>query len=78
MANKVSTELVSATRIGATYYGNPMWMLHTTDGDYRVSNDSGISYGVANFLPRRGEPAAPVTLTLTRAGRVTNIEPRER
>lgn len=77
MANKVTTELVSATRIGATYYGNPMWMLHTTDGDYRVSNDASISYGVSNFLPRHREPATPVTLTLTRAGRVSNIERRE-
>lgn len=71
MANKVSTEIVSATRLGSTVYGNPMWMLHTANGDYRVSNDSAVSYAVNNYV------GLPVTLTLTRAGRVENIRTRE-
>lgn len=74
MNNTVSTDLLSATRLGSTINGNPTWMLHTTDGDYRVSNDSSVSYDVNNLIPRRGETAAQVTLHLTRAGRVWKID----
>lgn len=70
----IPTNLTSATRLGSTVNGNPMWMLHTSQGDFRLSNDSAASYGVNNLIPRHGDESTPVILHLTRAGRVSRIE----
>lgn len=68
----IDVGLFSATRKGSTVNGNPIWDIHTSEGTYRVQHDSSVSYAVTNFLPKR-EPCALVTLTLTRSGRVSDI-----
>lgn len=70
----IDVGLFSATRKGSTINGNPIWDIHTSDGTYRVQHDSSVSYAVANFVPR-SQPCTLVTLTLTRSGRVSNINP---
>jgi hypothetical protein len=73
----VATDLFSATRLTNSTNGNPRFDLHTSDGTFRTQSDASCSYDIANILRTipRGE-TIPVTLSLTPAGRVWNIEPR--
>lgn len=74
----IETDLFSATRQGCSVNGNPRFDLHTSDGTFRTMSDASCSYDVDNItrtIPR-GE-TIPVTLSLTPAGRVWNIERRD-
>lgn len=75
---EVQTALVAAVRLTNTVNGNPRYRLITADGEYLISSDSACAYDVQNILHRKGEgEAVPVTLSLTRAGRVWNISTGE-
>lgn len=70
--NTVDTTITGATRLGTSYYGNPYFMLHTADGNYRTSIDSSISYSIGNHTMSTKRETR-VRLQLTKAGRVFGI-----
>lgn len=70
----VSTVFRGATRKGSSTNGNPTWILHTDAGDYRTQTDASIGYSVSNYTGGPGSMIGKaVDLTLTRAGRVTDL-----
>lgn len=78
MARKGTTEtvrLIRAVRLNSSTNGNPRFRLVTMEGDYVTQSDSACSYDVENIVRKipHGESLA-VTLSLTPAGRVWNIE----
>lgn len=66
--NTVTGRITATKRHGHTYYGNPMMSVQIEGGEwYRISNDSGIVYGIEN--PEYRE--TPHVFELTRAGRIS-------
>lgn len=53
-----------------SYWGNPSLVMHTSRGTYKTSSDVSFVYGVSRLDTYNGKK---VELTLTPAGRVTNI-----
>lgn len=46
---EITTILRGATRRMNTADGNPVWMLHTTDGDYATERDAQVGFEVPNL-----------------------------
>ena len=71
MDKKFTATLYGATRKNNSTNGNPSWILHTSDGDYRTQTDAAIGYEVANHT---GGPGSwvnkSVTFTATSSQRV--------
>ena len=70
----IKATLIEYMRIGTSTNGNPRFDLHFDDGvTRRTQSDGSISYSVRNFdrYLRNTPDGVPVTLTLTRAGRVS-------
>lgn len=61
----VETIYRRAVRVGTSYYGNPTYDLVTDAGTFRTMSNAACGYEATN--PRDGQP---ITLHLTRAGRV--------
>lgn len=65
------TALVFKTEAGpVSYFGNPSRIIHTSRGMFRTLANAGFVYGFENDGGFEGHK---VELTLTPAGRVTNI-----
>lgn len=72
---RIRTTILSVERYGTSVNGNPSYTLECPEGArYITATDAGIGYAATNFSPPHGVYGTPVVLTLTRAGRVTNIE----
>lgn len=66
MTKQVTVTLEGVRRLHNSTNGNPRFELHTDQGTFTTSSDASWNYEVTNYkLP------ALLTLTLTRAGRVT-------
>jgi len=75
MASKLETDLYYAERLPSSRNGNPRFRLATADGPFVTQSDASCSYEVTNYtngIPHGG--SLRVVLSLTRAGRVWNIE----
>lgn len=78
MARTVNAILLGSKRLNLSTNGNPRFRLFTDQGDYLTSSDAAVSYDVENYT--RGASRGltiPVTLSLTRAGRVDDMRKRE-
>lgn len=53
-----------------SYYGNPSKILHTSEGTFKTMVNAGFVYGMGYNDSYKGQK---VELTLTPAGRVTNM-----
>ena len=64
--------LLGADRLTLSINGNPRFVLHTDEGNYRTSSDAAISYDIENHVNSRYDSwvGKRVTLGLTKAGRV--------
>ena len=76
MDKQITVTLLGATRKNNSVNGNPAFVLHTSEGDFRTQTDSAIAYEVQNHT---GGPGSwidkRVTLTVTeRARRVWGWE----
>jgi len=65
------TVLRWAERLNNSASGNPRWRLHTDRGSFITSSDASCNYEVENLLG--DQKGALVEITLTRAGRVSEI-----
>jgi hypothetical protein len=71
----VTATLYGATRKGASLSGNPIWILHTSEGDLRTQSDGQIGYTVTNHTGRHDSWIDKrVEFTTTSAGRVWDWE----
>lgn len=71
----IETDLYYAERLNLSTNGNPRFRLATADGPYVTQSDASCSYDVENItrpIPHGGSQR--VVLSLTKAGRVWNIE----
>lgn len=72
---EITATFNGATRINNSVNGNPTFILHTSEGDFRTSSDAGFAYAITNHTGRPEFSANSwigkrVTLSATRAGRV--------
>jgi hypothetical protein len=68
----VAVVLRGATRRTNSANGNPVWTLHTGDGDYVTGADYAIGYEVSNHTGGPGNwVGREVVLTLGKGARVT-------
>ena len=68
-------DLFWSERLPLSVNGNPRFRLGTADGSYVTQSDASCSYDVENITRRIPEGGSVrVVLSLTRAGRVWNIE----
>lgn len=65
----VTVEIYRTESANRSYYGNPAKIIHTSRGAYRTQTDANFVYGFdnTNWENTKAE------LTLTPAGRVTNV-----
>jgi hypothetical protein len=52
--------------------GNPSYIFHTNEGEYRTQSNNGAAYALENHIAINTPMETVMTLTLTPAGRVTN------
>lgn len=71
----------SISRAKNSANGNPTFVLHTSEGDYRTQSDAALGYSLTNYTNTRfpdtyviGDGVPAVMLVATRAGRVWGIE----
>lgn len=71
----------SVERRNSSANGNPTFVLHTSEGDYRTQTDATLGYGIENLTNSRfpatyviGDDVPAVTLLSTPTGRVWGIE----
>lgn len=71
----VTGDVLRIDRAGTSHYGNPSYRITLTNGDsYVTQANAGCGYSAANFRPHSYKrPTVTVTLTLSRAGRITDI-----
>ena len=68
---RFTATLHGATRKNNSRNGNPMWKLHTSEGDYLTGTDSAIGYEVSNHTGGPGNwVGRQVKFTATEKGRV--------
>ena len=69
--NTVTGKVTAVKRHGHTVYGNPMMSVQLGGGEwFRISNDSGLVYGIENREYRDESHA----FALTRAGRISHVQ----
>lgn len=81
-ARKIGPLYIRAiTRKNNSVNGNPTYVLHTSEGDYRTQSDAALGYGIENYTNSRfpdthviGDDVPAVTLVATPTGRVWGIE----
>jgi hypothetical protein len=72
---KFTATFHGATRHGASVNGNPTWILHTSEGDYRTQKDASLGYSVSNHTHSSlGWVGREVTFSATPSGRVFDME----
>lgn len=71
----------SITRKNNSSNGNPSYVLHTSEGDYRTQVDASLGYSIENYTNSRfpdthviGDNVPAVVLLATQTGRVWGIE----
>lgn len=71
----------SITRKNNSANGNPSFVLHTSEGDYRTQADASLGYAIENYTNSRfpethviGDNVPAVVLLATPTGRVWGIE----
>lgn len=47
-SQEFTATLHGASRHGLSANGNPTWVLHTSEGDYRTQTDAALGYEVSN------------------------------
>jgi len=68
----VTVTIVSLERLNNSVNGNPRFKIHTDGGWYITSSDHGFCYSIENDW--RGKDTRDAVLTLTRAGRVCDLD----
>lgn len=62
-----------ATRRLNTVSGNPVWMLHTSAGDFRTENDAQVGGQIANHLSDSTDSYVGKSVVLTLLGRSRRV-----
>ena len=70
MSNKLVVKVYSIESGNLSYYGNPSKILYTSEGTFKTQSNAGFVYGMSYNDRYEG---AKVELSLTPAGRVTNL-----
>lgn len=70
----VQVVVYSVKRGRVSPMGNPSYVFNTDHGPYRTQADSGAAYALENDFTVGVRLGIPATLTLNRAGRVTDWE----
>jgi len=75
MAKKLEIKVYALYRLKNSVNGNPRYRLSTSEGDLITSSDRAYCYGILNhWTDDHKTNGRPARVTLTRAGRVDQLE----